>query len=366
VKTKARKRRQKRKKARKRGNPFKALVENAFDFANKSIEEFQTNPKYSVIDFCAALEIFLKAKLMLEHWSLIVDEPHRAQAQAFRDGRFHSVSMDEAIRRLENIAEQKFVRGEKESFKAIREHRNRLVHFFHPAMKTDAAREKIASEEWSAWFHLHRLLTGLWKSDFRGFAPQISQLDRRLRTIRGFLQAKFDAAKLEIRRDRKNGIRYLNCWSCNFRAYRAIRELPAPEGSQRFLALCRVCDSQGNFLLVECPDCGKPHRIDDMGEGTCNKCGHAMDIEALVELLGPNQDPGEDSTVAYCTECEQTDLATVVPIDSGYLCVSCFAEFDRVGNCGYCGTLNAGEISHVDSSLFGCVLCEGSVAQDNT
>ncbi len=329
--------------------------------------EFQTNPKYSVIDFCAALELFLKAKLMLEHWSLIVDEPHRAESQAFRDGGFQSVSMTETIRRLENIAGQKFVRDEKDSFRAIREHRNRLVHFFHPNMKTIAAREKIASEEWSAWFQLHRLLTGVWKRDFRGFALQISQLDRRLRSIRGFLQAKFNAAKLDIKKDQANGIRYSNCWSCNFRAYRGIREMPAPEGSERFLGSCRVCDAEGNFLLVECPDCGKPLRIDNLGEGTCGSCGHAMDTDSLVELLSPDWDPGEEPTVAYCTECERTDLATVIPIiNSGYLCVSCFAEYDRVGNCGYCGTLNAGEISHVDSSLFGCVLCEGSVAQDNT
>jgi hypothetical protein len=357
---------QPRKKAgRKPGSLFKALVVNAFDFANKSIDEFQTNPKYSVIDFCAALELFLKAKLMLEHWSLIVDEPHRAEAQAFREGRFQSVSMIETIRRLENIAGQRFVRDEKDSFKAIREHRNRLVHFFHPNMKTKAARERIATEEWSAWFHLHRLLTGLWKRDFRGFALQISQLDRRLRSIRGFLQAKFDAAKPEIKMDRKEGIRYSNCWSCDFRAYRAIRELPAPEGSKQFLASCRVCDAAGYFLLVECPDCAKPLRIDDLGEGTC-RCGYAMDVDSLVELLGPNQEPGGEPTVAYCTACERGDVATVVPINGGYLCVSCFAEHDRVGNCGYCSTLNAGDINHVDSSLFGCVLCEGSMAQDNT
>ncbi|HIP71183.1 MAG TPA: hypothetical protein EYH05_07285, partial [Anaerolineae bacterium] len=50
------------------------LVENAMDFLSQSIEEFDGSPKYSVIHFHAAVELFLKARLMAEHWSLVVSK----------------------------------------------------------------------------------------------------------------------------------------------------------------------------------------------------------------------------------------------------------------------------------------------------
>ena len=43
------------------------LVENAMDFLHRSIDEFSEHPKFSVIHFHAAVELFLKARLMAEH-----------------------------------------------------------------------------------------------------------------------------------------------------------------------------------------------------------------------------------------------------------------------------------------------------------
>ena len=48
---------------------FDSLARNAFDFLNRAILDFAESPKYSVIHFCAAVEMLLKARLMCEHWS---------------------------------------------------------------------------------------------------------------------------------------------------------------------------------------------------------------------------------------------------------------------------------------------------------
>uniref|UniRef100_E6QVY9 HEPN domain-containing protein n=1 Tax=mine drainage metagenome TaxID=410659 RepID=E6QVY9_9ZZZZ len=45
---------------------FGKLVDNAFDFLDKAGREFKSEPKYSVIHFYAALELFLKARLLHE------------------------------------------------------------------------------------------------------------------------------------------------------------------------------------------------------------------------------------------------------------------------------------------------------------
>ena len=43
---------------------FDSLTRNAFDFLERGIAEFDKSPKYSVIHFCAAVEMLLKARLI--------------------------------------------------------------------------------------------------------------------------------------------------------------------------------------------------------------------------------------------------------------------------------------------------------------
>jgi hypothetical protein len=111
---------------------FDSVVDNAIDFLRQSLDELENKPKYSVIHFCASIELFLKARLMLEHWSLISEEPQRANITKFRTGNFRSVGIDETIARIQNIANIRIPHEAYVSFSELREHRNKMVHFFHP------------------------------------------------------------------------------------------------------------------------------------------------------------------------------------------------------------------------------------------
>lgn len=51
------------------------LIKNAFDFLNRSIDVLEDHPKYSIIFFATSLELFIKAKLAEEHWTLIIENP---------------------------------------------------------------------------------------------------------------------------------------------------------------------------------------------------------------------------------------------------------------------------------------------------
>jgi hypothetical protein len=97
---------------------FKSLVENGFDFLKKSVADIKKSPKYSVINFCSAVEIFLKARLIREHWSLILAKPEFADVIKFKGGDFVSVSMEEAIRRLNNICSEKLSHEAEDAFRA--------------------------------------------------------------------------------------------------------------------------------------------------------------------------------------------------------------------------------------------------------
>jgi hypothetical protein len=67
---------------------FDSVVDNAIDFLRQALDELETKPKYSVIHFCASIELFLKARLMLEHWSLISEEPQKQISQNLEPATF--------------------------------------------------------------------------------------------------------------------------------------------------------------------------------------------------------------------------------------------------------------------------------------
>jgi hypothetical protein len=103
------------------------LTDNAIDFLNRAIDDFKAQPKYSIINFHTAVELFLKARLLREHWSLIVlKSPDR---QKFEAGDFISVPFDEACVRLQNIVQSPVPERARKNFDAIRKHRNKMVHF---------------------------------------------------------------------------------------------------------------------------------------------------------------------------------------------------------------------------------------------
>jgi hypothetical protein len=115
----------------KRDGQFEALVENALNFLNHAIDEFENEPKYSIIHFYAAVELFLKARLLAEHWMLVVSKD--AGRDRFIAGDFISVTFSETCARLTKIVKSGIDDRAKGKFDSIRKHRNKMLHFFHEA-----------------------------------------------------------------------------------------------------------------------------------------------------------------------------------------------------------------------------------------
>src|SRR4030066_797129 len=110
---------------------FNSLVENALDFLPKAILELEDYPKYSVIHFHAALELFLKARLMAEHLTLVVAQRQEPNLDKFMAGDFQSVSLCDAATRLKKVVRSGLSEQQLETFEAVAKHRNKMVHFFH-------------------------------------------------------------------------------------------------------------------------------------------------------------------------------------------------------------------------------------------
>ncbi len=342
---------------------FDLVVRNALDFLKQSVSELEKRPKYAVINFCSALELFLKARLLLEHWALVVAKPEQAKLEHFLAGDFRSVSMDGAITRLRNVANEPISRDEEVCFRGVREHRNKLVHFFHKQYSASPpekqAIQDVVSEQCKAWYFLHRLLSTRWAEQFQPYTSEIEKLSRKMEANRTYLQAKYDGIAPEIRAEIARGIEYERCFSCGYEASRI-----EVQGKPLCQATCRVCRAERKFLRVRCPGCRETITVEDMGEADCPNEDFTTSVEWLAEKYGPYEDPKEETVLAYCSDCEQTDTRTAIPFgEVEYLCLSCLAVHDSAETCDYCGELNA---SLAEASyLTGCVMCSGKFGSDS-
>jgi len=109
------------------------LAQSAIDFLEKAVGEIGQHPKYSVIHFAIAVELILKARLMNEHWSLVVEKTSDADIASFLEGKCKTVNPAEAIIRLQKICAQSIPIEASIQFSKLAAHRNRMLHFFHEA-----------------------------------------------------------------------------------------------------------------------------------------------------------------------------------------------------------------------------------------
>lgn len=335
---------------------FDSLARNAFDFLERGIDEFDKAPKYSVIHFCASVEMLLKARLMKEHWSLIVAKPDQANLAKFMAGDFISVTLEDCRVRIRDVAGEDIGDAAYGSFRALANHRNKMVHFFHPEMDNDEkAKAQIVAEHCRSWFHLHRLLSR-WDTYFHDFSSEIAHADRAMKGHRKYLSAKFKALKNELEAARKAGNTPKACSACGFKA-----AIPDDFDDQIASLRCLVCDHTETQVELECPHCGESIVIANEGYATCEHCGGSIEPENLVDALTKDvvgtKDYFETGLPANCGTCE--GYHTVVERGDMYFCTNCFDMSDHVEQCGWCNELNTGDMEHSYST--GCSHCDGKV-----
>jgi len=346
---------------------FDDVVRNAFDFLGRSIDELEQHPKYSVIHFYSAIELFVKARLLKEHWTLIVAKPDQADKAKFQRGDFQSVGLKEANERLTKVASDGLLDEELKCFDGLRQERNQMVHFAHAAQGDDAVAAKemdrIVSDHAKGWLYLRRLLAGRWKEHFAAHADTINALDHRMREQTKSLERKFLLLTDDIATAMAAGSHFMACPSCGFESFEV--EQPVWIG----VGKCLTCGFSSSVMTLECMNkaCAQPILLAG-GYEWCAECAHEYtpeQVEAVLEehdlLRATDYKDPEDLAHASCGNCGSYE--TVVPLENDeWFCTDCFDVEAYIGQCDWC----TGYSTHVpeESYALGCSQCEGRVGHE--
>ena len=109
------------------------LLENAFDYmlhaAKCASDDSQSSWKYAILHLVSAIELLVKARLQIEHWSLLFSQVNEASLTKLESGNFMSVDFETSLERLRNIAGVEIEGGKKLPINNLRRFRNRIQHF---------------------------------------------------------------------------------------------------------------------------------------------------------------------------------------------------------------------------------------------
>lgn len=314
---------------------FSALVGNGLDFFERSARELDQEQKFSIAHFATGLELLLKARLFHEHWTLIAVEPHKCAWTSVRDGTVRTVQAADLCPAVTTTTGTP-LNHERAAFKAVFDHRNRVLHWAPGGDLADTVAEQCL-----AWYHVRELLTGRWSDVFGSYRLRVEQVERQLRVHRTHLETRFKQIEPRLKEAERAGL-LLECPSCEFLAGEAV-------------------DSPGRVFWFECKVCGHSATAFRGNSGVL-ECRDGSDMLDELDPTPPMR-PKEMLTYvpdrAYCGECLHYDEC-VAPDGEDYVCVVCGVRFEAEDSatCEWCGQRWFGWNSEA-SYLTGCEHCDG-------
>ncbi len=344
---------------------FDSLVKNAIDFLDSSLDDLEKRPKNSIVDFYTSIELFLKARLMAEHWTLIISKSELANTDSFRVGDFHSVYLEDSIKRLKGVLNEHLEQTTIDNFKALGEHRNQIVHFAHSDYADlTAAKAGVVVEQWASWHHLHALVTEKWKDVFSPYQDEFGRIHRRMMLQKDFIKARYNELKSKIDLEEKAGKKVIDCQHCEMHSAVVSEEHKWGDAYN-----CIVCGVSDTVLVptdekLECPTCHNNFEFFDKNLTACPHCEMQITTELLIDLCESKYTEGDDwweegqPYIAGCHNC-QYEKPSVFFIDGLWSCVSCFDRGWQAISCPHCDEFITGDMEMIKN--FACYKCEDEV-----
>ncbi|MEP1305099.1 MAG: hypothetical protein ABJK11_11140 [Balneola sp.] len=337
-------------------NNLKYLIENAFSFLERSIERFNEDPKFSVVHFSTAVELFLKARLMHEHWSIIVSGT--PNLEKFLEGDFKSIPFSNLVKTINNVTNS-IVQSEAENaFEKVAKHRNKIVHFYHNEQKDDSEvfKKAIAKEQSLSWFYLRRLLQDDWSEIFNAYDSRIKEINNMMKGHSSYLRTVYSQIKDDISQEITDGAIYTICPNCNFQSCK----LEEGQNQVGFFS-CKVCLFKNHFIELKCPECDKEDWYSSLSAPPNCECGVQIPLEDIDDQINSNPVVTADDLIDHidisCIHCNGHE--TVVRCEDYFVCTNCLEVEAEISVCEYCSGAQNGEHDMSLSYLNGCEFCDG-------
>ncbi|MEV7970354.1 hypothetical protein AB0O34_30855 [Sphaerisporangium sp. NPDC088356] len=296
------------------------VVNNGLDFLESAVELLQDGGeregKYAALHLSASIETLLKVRLAREHWTLVVSDPREARRAKYEAGDFKSVSIDQALDRLVNIANVTISDDDLKRIKSLNRTRNQVAHFALIGGNPLATRATVA-----------RAMEALLRFIEKELAPGAPDEEREI------IDAAYNHVMEQIRRievmlrERMNSVK--------------------PE------------IAQADMPVVKCPGCMQDaYLFADGASGRCLCCTYSNSGSVAADdyatyVLKENEyrtvKHGGEWVVSHCHICGDRALVdgiiTNAQVEATQGCFSCgyFGDLDALERCSRCGEWTAAE-----------------------
>jgi ribosomal protein S27E len=239
------------------------LKENAVDSLTHGIEHYlisdeQRDLKYAVLHIAQAVELFLKEKLVREHYLLVFTKPENANEDS------KTVTFEESIKRLK-AANISFEPDAVDAFNKLQQYRNQIQHF-----KVNLEREEVTCEIGRALKYLESFLNK--ELDISVENEIDNELyDAYCKTVYTYddlLKKAKDEIDAYLPKDKERSWYQITwCPACGNETI----VYPDSRNGDDDIVECFFCKE--SFTIKECSRCGGL-MFDETEESVCNDCWH--------------------------------------------------------------------------------------------
>lgn len=261
---------------------------------------------------CDGIELILKGLLIAEHWSLVFDDPGKADLHKFASGDFRSASFEDCLARVQNVLGLTLPESGK-SLQSFRKKRNRMVHM--------GLVDNVFALRASIGEALHGLLLVVEEAASEGLLPDghdslHTQLTRDLNGFREFVRARMNDVRpklgggdgWECPACGQNAALIEDGLSCLFCGAKLKPEDAAEHYVSSVLGMGRysVVTDGGEWPVHRCPECSEDTLVSTdglVGRHICFACGEEWEGDALIYCIQCGEPFRNDRETSMCSDC---------------------------------------------------------------
>jgi len=268
-------------------------IESGLELILRGLEYLTDNPnprrrKHAILDLCSGVETLIRERLRQEHWSLVFEDPAGASKQAYDDGTFRAVRLEDALDRLQGVCGLDVPPKWRWGLESLARRRSRLE-----------GRGLVESTP---------VLMAIAVAVVTPFVDSVPP-----GRLNGSLAALLD------------GIR---------------NRLATLEGRINDAAR-RIAEKRPNEVLLACPNCREEGTLVVEDGPQCLYCGYSGPPEDVAAEYARDLFPGEERAPYRCPVCERNTLLDVGASDEDpwYKCFACGRSWgvDDLAFCSWCG-----------------------------